>query len=409
MIIFQPSEILEKALIPVRKMITREGKTFMTTVYVGSTKEEKIKQATHTALMIAPTVRRNVSRSTVEFMKQAGDVIDYAPDDTLAVNKVLKFQSEYFKGKEEPSLYEIVQMASEEVSHALSQSGDSGKGWYKDNIREARRTLCSKFPNLAGDTEWDFFLSLLSILSPGVTPTQNMRIAVKVYDEYNSTGTLPLGNKETGKAYSYFSNANLGRFNEIFKKYPSKADFVQYINGVTTVGEVNANGGSIKAVKDSSAYNSMIFGEKVGMFYQSLRGTDGAVAVDRWAIRSYYRWAGRLRASFNVKEKRNELNDDVAPYDRQAVEYVMQTVGEKLGLSPSDTQAVMWYYEKRLYRKLGVPEKYFSTEDYATAARVVIFGKSLDYSSIAILKKTGRLPSFDKFVTAILAVKRRDK
>lgn len=396
---------MDKSLIPVRKIITRGGKSFMTTVYVASTAKEAKENAKHTSLVISPTKDsrpRNVSRSTVEFMMRAEEVIDFAPDDKLAVDKVLALQSKYFAGKEEASMYDVLMMATEEIEYALSHDSDSGREWYKEAMDKTRTILSTKYPNLAGDTEWDFFLGILSVLSPGVKPKQNLAMALSVYDVYSSTGKIPIKNPATGLAYSVASTAILKKFSKVMLSFPSKGDFVAFMNGISTVGDVNALGGIVKGQKDEAAYNSMIFGEKVGMFYQSMRGTDGAVAVDRWAIRSFYRWTGKLRAEATGKE----LDDRIGAQDRKAVEYIMQTVGEKLKLSPSETQAVMWYYEKRLYRKLGFPERSFGTEDYATAAESIFMKKSMDGPSVSSLIRDGRMPTFNEFLKAIMLVKR---
>lgn len=297
MTVFMPSEVLVKArdLVPVRKMITRDGKSFMTTVFIQPNKKDREESAKHTALAAySDKDRRDVSRTTVELMRRTEEVIDFAPDDSLAVDKVLKFQSAYFKDKPKPSMYEVVQMAEEEVLYALSQPGDSGKDWYESSMKTVRTILSTEFPNIAGDTDWDFFLSILAATSPGLPPKVNLNVAIAVYSHYLKTGKIAIKNKVSTKAYSIASTANLTRFSKVLHSYPDKASFVAFMNGVSTMGELVKLGASIKGKSDEAVFNSMRFGEKVGMFYQSMRGTEGAVAVDRWAIRSFYRWTGNL-------------------------------------------------------------------------------------------------------------------
>ena len=407
--IYMPSEVLHKALKPVRRMVTRGGKTFMTTVYVGSTKAERAEQPKKVAIIERPSkmVDRGVSRVTVDLMKRTEDVIEFAPSDALAVEKVLAFQRDYFGDRPEPSVYEIVQMATEEVEYARSLGGDTGEQWYEESMVKVRSILTNRFPDMAADTEWDFFLAILAVTSPAMSPGPNLRAAVKVYEEYSKTGKIPIIDIDTDKAYGVASTANLERFRDLLAKYKTKAAFVEFINGVSTSGELRDKGGKVSGSRSEAAFNSMMMGEKVGMFYQSMRGTEGAVTVDRWAIRSFYRWTGRLREGVQIdpdtKERKRIIEDKVSTDDRRAVEYVMQTVGEKLGLSARQVQAVMWYYEKRLYKKLGMAKLAAMTDDFAKVAETMYLQKSV--SDISTMLRSGTMPTFREFLAAIMEVK----
>lgn len=88
--------------------------------------------------------------------------------------------------------------------------------------------------------------------------------------------------------------------------------------------------------------------------------------------------------------------------DRKSMEYVLQTVGEKLGLQARQVQAVMWYYEKRLYRKLGMRST--DTDDFAMAATKLYLKKSRDDSEILSLMRAGKMPTFDQFIQAIMEI-----
>lgn len=402
---------LKKSLTPQRKLITRGGKTFMTTVYVATTKKEQKEQSRKTEVALAPKERRRVPESTVSLMKDQRKIIDYAPNDKLAVDKMLAFQKEHFKGKEKPSIYDVVNIATEEVESAL-QGSKSGSDWYKEAMDETRATLSTHYPDLAADNEWDFFLSLLAITSPTQAPTANLRTAVTLYDQYTKTGELPEKSPKTGKAYSMASTAMVKQFKKTFSKFPDKKSFVQFMNGVSTVGELNSEYGSnISGKKDEAAFNSMVFGEKVGMFYQSMRGTEGAVAVDRWAIRSYYRWTGELKEGMQTGsvggDRIRAIDDKMSVGERKNVEYVMQTVADKLGLVPSEAQAVMWFYEKRLYQKLGMDRGAVATDTFSDAANKLFLKKSNDSELIDALKRLNvekRLPSFEMFIDAIMNI-----
>lgn len=390
----------------------------MTTVYVGSTKADRSKQPRQLSVVLRPSemASRNVSRVTTEFMQRSEDIVESAPSDALAVDKILRFQREYFKGREKPSIYDVVQMATEEVQYALDQGGDTGEQWYEESMSKVRSILTTQYPNLASDTEWDFFLAVLAVTSPGSAPKSNFRAAVTVYATYERTGKIPKSNPATGKAFSIASTANLTRFEKLIKRYETKAELVEFLNGVSTSGELRAIGAKISGQHDEAAFNSMVMGEKVGMFYQSMRGTEGAVTVDRWAIRSFYRWTGNLRegmVSGDVAGERDRgIDDTMSTEDRRNVEYVMQTVGDHLGLSARQVQAVMWYYEKRLYKKLGMGKLAAATDDFAKIAEAEYLQKSSDVlsnadilSDIHAMIRSGAMPTFRAFLSAIMEVR----
>lgn len=416
MIILKPTEALEKGLVPVRRMITRGGKTFMTTVYVGSTKKDEAKRAKSTGLAVA-NPRRVTRASSLALMRNAQEVIDYAPDDKRALEKVLAYQRKHGPS-DPPSMYELLEIAEQEVQYSRENSEDSGEDWYDEDIARTRATLTLGFPEFATDTSWDFFLMILSVQSAGQEVAPNMRFAVKAYQGFKETGQIPSKDPSTGKVIGRFERGMVG-LNRLYNSFGgSIPDMVAYVNGVSTVADVNANGisrmgksetgATVSGRADEDAFNSMILGEKIGMFYQSARGTGGAVAVDRWAIRSFYRWTGRLRESRAVKDA-GTIEDTMTPHDRRNVEYVMQTVGDRLGLPSRKVQAVLWYYEKRLYKKLGItptPEGGYSEEAEKVIRRLFPgkLSKSRESSLIDEMIARGEMPTFQRVLQAIMGV-----
>jgi hypothetical protein len=106
------------------------------------------------------------------------------------------------------------------------------------------------------------------------------------------------------------------------------------------------------------------------------------------------------------------INDRMSVGERKNVEYVMQTVADRLGLIPSEVQAVMWFYEKRLYEKLGMGRGAIATDNFVDASKKVFMEKAQsDLLSLSAVLKTlsssGRLPTFDKFMEAIMAITER--
>lgn len=413
MIILKPTEVLEKGLVPVRRLVTRGGKTFMTTVYVGSTKKDEARQAKSTGVAVV-NPRRVARASSVALLKNAQEVIDYAPDDKRALDKVLAYQREHGPSNP-PSVYELLEIAEQEVQYARENFENSGEDWYDEDIARTRATLTLGFPEFVTDTSWDFFLMILSVTSAGQKVAPNMRVAVRAYQGFKETGEIPSKDPNTGKVIGRFE-APLSNLNALYKSFGSVSKLVEYVNGVSTAGEVNEQGmvrmgkkgKTVSGQDGESAFNSMIFGEKIGMFYQSARGTEGAVAVDRWAIRSFYRWTGGLRESPAAKESGN-IDDTMTPRDRRNVEYVMQTVGDRLGIPSRKVQAVLWYYEKRLYKKLGITptEESGYSEEAERVIRKLFPGKlskSREPSLIGEMIARGEMPTFQRVLQAIMGV-----
>ena len=184
-------------------------------------------------------------------------------------------------------------------------------------------------------------------------------------------------------------------------------------------------------------YSALIFGPKLGAFYANLMGDTGYLTMDRWWSRSFNRYRGTLlqkpteaglvrfkdlvTADRKLNAPASEMTDDEAllltidyvksykakgykdgteiekaantlykaafegledqPFNASDREFMINTTVRAqamlkrrgVDLTIADIQAVLWYYEKRLYGELGARQ----TQDisYEEIARTVVAGR----------------------------------
>jgi hypothetical protein len=102
----------------------------------------------------------------------------------------------------------------------------------------------------------------------------------------------------------------------------------------------------------------MIFGEKLGRYTMGLHGVEvGAedTTVDLWYTRTYRRWTGRLMEKPIGKEGVAAQPDPArGGIERQTIFRLTDALSREFNLSAGDVQAVLWFYEKRLWGTQGL-------------------------------------------------------
>lgn len=96
------------------------------------------------------------------------------------------------------------------------------------------------------------------------------------------------------------------------------------------------------------------FGPKQGPFYGNISGNPEHVTQDVWWTRAINRWLGKLT--------KNEKAP--TPSQKQFYARVAREASNKLGMTPADLQAALWYAEQHLYRLFGVRAE---SQDFAQA------------------------------------------
>jgi len=320
-------------------------------------------------------------------------------------------------------------MAEEVASEVNRDDPNSAVGWYTEKWQRAIDKFGSIWPELLTDkSARDMFTILFAVFSDGQKVFANARFAAAAYQEYRNTGRMP-----TEVAGSRNFAKNLARINTLIDQFGADGmhEFLLQRDTVKNLKQRAAAEGlelDTKYTVDMELPFSAVFlGPKLGAFYANLMGDTGYLTMDRWWNRTFNRYRGqlvpevspkgmarmkellgfpadatddaivpdiiRLRNSYEAKDFKNgteqekaantlwkqiylELED--APFnatDRKFQVRTAQIAQEQLreqgiDMTIADIQAVLWYYEKRLYAELGVrPSGDVSYEE--AAAKIV--------------------------------------
>jgi hypothetical protein len=113
---------------------------------------------------------------------------------------------------------------------------------------------------------------------------------------------------------------------------------------------------------------AMILGNKRGPFMQNLHGIESKFTADMWVSRTWNRWMGTLDLNPRIENKGKVTSQSDVPRnntERSLMKESFEKTANKLGLTTSSLQAVLWYYEQALYRAHGIPVESWSYPDAA--------------------------------------------
>jgi len=360
---------MNKALVPIMKQISRKGKTFSMRFWVSPLEAKKLREAKVEAMEVRETPTPTTQSRSTTFLMDRDEITDYAPDAKNAVDRAQAMQRAIYGGAK-PTVEEMYLTAADELEWALKGEGETGKGWYSEKIRETRSTLIKVFPDLAADNEWKLFASILAMTSPRNPVATNMDNAVKIYAIYKEAGRIPL-KQPSGK------NWPGPRTYETLGDMQSRIDaegvdaFVQWLEQGSTGKEIKKWNPSFKGINKEFYPNATRYGPKVGAFYNNLIGEFGLSTVDLWAARSWRRWSNNIQKVKNSQGSWsiNEKVDSRA--DQKNIESMFKTLSAEFSLKVADVQAVLWYYEKRLYRQIGAESRQSEDIGFDEAAKRV--------------------------------------
>lgn len=334
------------------------------------------------------------------------------------------------------ALANIAKWMQAEVEFAMDNPESSGVGWYSEKFQRALDTMAQAFPELATDkTARNTMTALIAITSDGQKVVPNFAQAMDIYGRFR-TGGATEGKFTTTRGHQRQASIdnNLAVLQRLYDAMGAQA-MHEYLMQEKTISELKklakANGGDLKS--DYQAHIKMPmaaveFGPKLGAFYANLMGAHGYLTMDRWWSRTFNRYRGTLlqaptrqgldrfkellgnpamsddeaiaatvepRNAYEAKGFKNgtELekaantiykaafeNLEDSPFnatDRtfmlDAVNKAQKSLARKgYNLSVADIQAILWYYEKRLYGELGARQT--ADISYEEAAQRVVAG-----------------------------------
>jgi hypothetical protein len=327
------------------------------------------------------------------------------------------------------AISKIAKWMTAEVEFEMENPEKSGVGWYSEKFQRALDIMGDVFPELKTDkTARNTMTALIAITSDGQKVVPNFAQAMDIYGNFRSTGKFTT---TRGHARQASINANLEVIQRLHDTMGAEA-MHQYLMQERSISELKKiakqNGGEMKSGYQAHIKMPMAaveFGPKLGAFYANLMGAHGYLTMDRWWSRTFNRYRGLLlqkptrqgldrlkqllgnpemsddeaiaatvepRNAYEAKGFKNgtELekaantiykaafeNLEDAPFNATDRTFMLDAVNrarqmlEKKGykLSIADIQAILWYYEKRLYGELGARQT--ADISYEEAARKV--------------------------------------
>lgn len=323
----------------------------------------------------------------------------------------------------------IAKWMAEEVQFEMLHPEKSGVGWYSQKFQRALDTFAEAFPELKTSQDArDLMTALIAITSDGQKVVPNFMQAADIYGTFTKTGKFAASR---GTMRQASIETNLRNITELHDRLGPRG-MRDYLLQEATVSDLKklAKASGVSFETEYQAHIKMpmaavIFGPKLGAFYANLMGSHGYLTMDRWWSRTFNRYRGTLleqptrqgldrfkqlikkpkisderaleatkpyRDSYEAKGYKNGTETEKAantlykaafenledqPFNSTDRTFMLDTVGraqqelKKKGveMSVADIQAVLWYYEKRLYGELGARQT--ADISYEEAAKLV--------------------------------------
>ena len=176
--------------------------------------------------------------------------------------------------------------------------GEGGGQWYREKIENAMAVAALMHPELATDpNKMVVFKAIMAITSNGSTVTDNVKHTDEIYDYYKRHGSIPVRGwgKETKT-----TKKKMKLLGELIKVH-GEDGLANFLNQRLSVRDLRDIGYKVNGeLIDESVPASMIFGPKLGVFFQNLSGDYDFPTMDRWFMRTWGRVTG---TNMNLREK----------------------------------------------------------------------------------------------------------
>lgn len=258
--------------------------------------------------------------------------------------------------------------ASEEIKYQLEQER-SGLDWYDNDIKSAFKETAKLIPELKKSENRILFSVIAGIMSPQTTARDNWFIAAKNFQNYLATGNISGLNFETGGLWqggTQSANKKVQlEFLDAMIKDMGKKKALAWVMSDHTVSEINSfrqKYGKLKSGIEGKMTDMRpglyAFGPKVGPFVSNLNGIHD-VTVDKWMTRTFNRYFGTM-----IGPDGNIIDAPTEP-QRRAIKRLVNEVAQNANIKPYQVQSLLWFYEQKLFTKLGVPSPSYAFSDGA--------------------------------------------
>lgn len=336
-----------------------------------------------------PTIREVALALQRRQRERAGVIKDFSPESSERIAEWMATEAAYEYGEQRKST--------------------SGAGWYSEKFQQAMDLLAEAFPALKQKGPRTLMTAIIAITSDGQKVQQNLEMAIDVWRGYEATGKL------AGKSWRKETANKLAALEELVAEVGIDQVGDLLLNELKVSDlkrELEADGKKFSSgfgATEVVPFAAGMFGPKLGVFFANLMGSSGYLTMDRWWNRTFNRYRGAIvpeptraglerfkallgdetmddeqaliaaafaKQSYEDKDYKNgtdlekagntiakaafiDLND--RPGGATARKFMIDTAQravEKLkdrgiDLTVADLQAVLWYFEKRLYSTLG--------------------------------------------------------
>lgn len=280
----------------------------------------------------------------------------------------------------------MIKEGAREAAYQLKSAERTGREWYDKVMTRAFELGAVAFPELAEMEEQRVILTALAaITSPQTKAAPNFERALQLYEQLfpRKPGTRKPDFDNLGRMHGYRPDVPLDPKTGKGKLYglPGVRDQIVYLQSLIddhgvegtarrlltpesyrgmeadlTQRAIKGKGTKVSrpigAKLDDYELTAASFGPKVGPFFMNLNGLY-EVTADMWLSRTYNRLRGDM---FTTKKGKRVLSD--APRsasERGHMKEFIRGVAEELGTTEQQAQAILWFYEQRLFSQLGVP------------------------------------------------------
>lgn len=267
---------------------------------------------------------------------------------------------------------------TDEVIYAMSKFGkDSGRGWYTEDYSAALDTLQELDPDILSNPEVkEIATVVIAIASNSTDVATNLTRVIYAVDQYKKTGKIPT-DVGTGKAIEAIASG-VDRYNRLLDQFDGDVNALkEFLQTVRPVSEskkalIEKIGVSsyAKALEKDLATNPewnedevlptsvIIFGPKIGAFYSNLSGLGGTPTIDRWCIRTMYRYRGDMRGKVSASDLEGFIKDNglegqsnanviaLAESHGKIFNAILTGKGEYKGMSKAERNAALKPYRK---------------------------------------------------------------
>lgn len=312
--------------------------------------------------------------------------------EAMTEDHMQKHGRKLFPESSEEDYQSVLGWMADEVATQLKHP-NSGLGWYSKDVQLSMELASRVYPTLATNpTHRDLFLTFAGLFSNGAEPEGAFMMSAEAFEAFLATGTIPTTRSEAFTARglepktSTFKNPRTGEevtqptgFGVRNAANEQQLQFVKHIvereggieQGVAWLrskhprAEINRamtetglykQGRYVtkKEIAGEDAYGIMAFGEKLGRYTMGLHGVEvdaGDTTIDLWYTRTYRRLTGRLLDSPVGNEG---VVGGPTDQDRKAIFRLTGDLVKQFDLPAGDVQAVLWFWEKRLWAAQGL-------------------------------------------------------